>query len=81
MILSRLKFILLNLKISMIKIFVLEEKDGRIKLKLDKIKKILSWPVPQDQIVVKTFFSTIQSIYYWIFELICFLIRFTRKVD
>lgn len=32
---------------------------GEIKLKLDKIEKILTWPISQDQIVVKVFLGTI----------------------
>lgn len=46
----------------MTKIFTLEEEHeiGRkIRLKLDKIKKIFTWPIPQDQTVVKEFFSII----------------------
>ena len=41
-----MKLILLKLKIEMTKIFELKEKykiDGKIRLKLDKIEKILTW--------------------------------------
>ena len=59
---SKLKLILSKLKIGMIKIFALEEEHkigGRVRLKPDKIEKILTWPVPQDQIAIKAFFETI----------------------
>ena len=55
-----------KVKIEMIKIFVLGEKHeigGRVKLKSDKIEKILTWPIPQDQTVVRAFHDTIQSIH------------------
>ena len=54
-----------KVKIRMTKIFILgkEHKIGkRIRLKPDKIEKILTWLVPQDQIAVRAFLSTIQSI-------------------
>ena len=44
---------------------MLEEKhkiDRRVRLRLDKIEKIFTWPVSQDQTVVKAFFRTIQLI-------------------
>ena len=66
MILSRLKLILSKVKIGMTKIFALGEKHeigGRVRLKPDKIKKIFTWPVPQDQTAVRAFLGTIQSTY------------------
>ena len=51
-----------KLKIRMTKVFFLgeEHKIGeKVRLKPDKIGKILIWLVPQDQTVVKAFFSTI----------------------
>ena len=61
---SKLKLILSKLKIEMTKIFTLEEEHkigGRIRLKPDKIEKILAWLVPQDQTAIKAFLDTIQS--------------------
>ena len=49
MVWSRLKLMLSKLKIGMTMIFALEEEhkiDKRVRLKPDKIKKILMWPVP-----------------------------------
>lgn len=48
----------------MTKIFALEKKHkirGKIRLKSDKIEKILTWPIFQDQTVVKAFLDIIQS--------------------
>lgn len=62
MIWSWLKLILSKVKIKMTKIFVLGEKykiGGKIILKLDKIKKIFTWLVLQNQIAVRGFFRTI----------------------
>lgn len=62
MVWSRLKLMLSKLKIGMMKIFALREeyKIGiRVRLKLDKIKKILTWPISQDQIAVREFLRTI----------------------
>lgn len=71
----------------MTKIFALEEKHEigrRVKLKPDKIEKILTWLVPQDQTAVRAFFGTIQSTRRWIFgftKLTYPLTRFTGKVE
>lgn len=65
MIWFRLKLMLLKLKIDITKIFRLGEKykiDRRVRLKQDKIEKILTWPVPQNQTTIRTFFGNIQSI-------------------
>ena len=46
----------------MTKIFTLGEEheiSRKVRLKLDKIEKILIWPVPQDQIMVRAFLRTI----------------------
>lgn len=62
MIWSKIKLVFFKLKIEMIKIFELEKEykiDIRVRLKPDKIGKILTWPVPQDQIAVRVFFGTI----------------------
>ena len=51
-----------KLKIGMTKLLLLEKEHkigGRVRLKPDKIEKILTWPVTQDQTVVRTFFNTI----------------------
>lgn len=56
MVWSRLKLILSKVKIRMTKIFALGEEyeiGGRVKLKSDKIEKIFTWPIPQDQIANK----------------------------
>lgn len=58
----RLKLALLKLKIDMIKIFALGEKyeiGRRVRLKSDKIEKILIWPIPQNQRAVRAFLGTI----------------------
>ena len=87
MIWSRLKFMLSKLKIGMTKIFALgdEYEIGRkIRLKPDKIEKILAWPVLQDQTAIRAFFSTIQSTRHWVLdftELTGLLTRFTEKVE
>ena len=50
----------------MTKIFVLGEEhkiSKRVRLKPDKIEKIITWPVPQDQTMVRAFLGTIQSIH------------------
>ena len=65
MVWSRLKFILSKLKIGMTKIFILEEEyeiGKRVRLKPDKIEKILIWLVSQDQTAIKAFFGAIQLI-------------------
>lgn len=46
----------------MTKIFTLGEEyeiRGKIRLKSDKIKKILTWPISQDQTVVRVFLASI----------------------
>ena len=46
----------------MTKIFVLKKEykiRGRIRLKSDKIEKILTWPIPKDQTAVIAFLGTI----------------------
>lgn len=48
MIWSKLKLILSKLKIEITKTFALGKKhkiDGKVKLKPDKIEKILTWPI------------------------------------
>ena len=62
MVWSRLKLMLSKLKIGLTKIFALGEEyeiGGRVRLKPDKIKKILTWPIFQDQIAVRAFLKTI----------------------
>ena len=62
MVWSKLKFVFFKLKIGMVKIFVLEKEHnrrGRIRLKSDKIEKILIWPLSQDHIVIRAFLGTI----------------------
>ena len=87
MVWSRLKLMLSKLKIGMTKIFALGEEHkigGKIRLKLDKIENILTWPVSWDQIVIKAFFGTFQSIRRWIFgftELTCLLTYLTGKIE
>ena len=59
---SKLKRLFSKLKIRINKIFALGKEHkigGKIRLKLDKIGKILLWLVPQDQILVKAFLRTI----------------------
>ena len=66
---SKLKLAFSKLKIDMTKIFALGEEHeiGRkIRLKSDKIEKILTWPVPQDQTVLRAFFGIIQSTRHWV---------------
>lgn len=51
-----------KLKISMTKIFALREEyeiGKRLRLKPDKIEKTITWPIPQDQTVVRAFLATI----------------------
>ena len=51
MVWSKLKLVFPKLKIGMTKIFALREEHeigGRIRLKSDKIEKILTWPISQD---------------------------------
>ncbi len=87
MVWSWLKLILSKVKIGMTKIFALrkEHEIGRkIRLKLDKIEKIFTWPISQDQTAVKAFLGTIQSIRQWVLdftELARPLIQLTRKVE
>lgn len=55
---SKLKLAFFKLKIRMIKIFALEKKHeigGRVRLKPDKIKKILTWPIPKIKQQLKHF--------------------------
>lgn len=62
---SQLKLVFPKLKIGMTKIFALRKEyeiGGRVKLKPDRIKKILNWPIPQDQTAVRAFLDTIQFI-------------------
>ena len=64
MVWSKLKFLLLKLRVGITKIFALGEEyetGGRVRLKPNKIEKILNWPVPQDQARVRAFLGTIQS--------------------
>lgn len=64
MVWSKLKFLLLKLRVGITKIFALGEEHetgGRVRLKPDKIEKILNWPVFQDQTRVRAFLGTIQS--------------------
>ena len=64
MVWSKLKLLLIKLKVGITKIFALGEEHkigGKVRLKSDKIEKILNWPVPQDQTKVKAFLGTIQS--------------------
>ena len=71
----------------MTKIFALGEEyeiGGRVKLKSDKIDKILTWPIPQNQTAVRVFLETIQSIYHWVLgftKLTRPLTRLTGKVE
>ena len=71
----------------MTKIFAFGEEHEigeRVKLKPDKIGKIFTWPVPQDQTAVRAFFGTIQSTRQWVLgftELTRFLTRLTGKVE
>ena len=56
---------------------------GRVRLKSDKIEKILIWPVTQDQIAVGVFLGTIYSTCCWVFgftKLTRPLTRLTEKV-
>ena len=51
MVWSKLKLLWLKLKIGITKIFTLGEENktgGKVRLKPDKIEKILNWPVCQD---------------------------------
>ncbi len=83
----RLKLILSKLKIRMAKIFALMEEHeigGRVRLKPDKIEKIFTWSVPQDQTAVRAFLGIIQSTFCWVLgfiELTHPLTRLTRKVE
>ena len=76
-----------KIKIGMTKILALKEKHeigGRVRLKLDKIEKILTWSVPQNQIAVRVFLGTIQFISHWVFgftKLTRLLTRLTGKVE
>lgn len=65
MVWSKLKLVFSKLKIGITKIFILGEEykiGTKIILKSDKIKKILTWPISQDQIAVRAFLGIIQSI-------------------
>ena len=76
-----------QVKIGMTKIFTLREehkKGGKVRLKPNKIEKILTWPVPQDQTAVRAFLGTIQSTRCWVLgftELNCPLTRLIEKVE
>ena len=71
----------------MTKIFALEKEyeiEEKIRLKLDKIEKILTWPVSQDQTVVTVFLDTIQLIWHWVLgfpELTYFLTYLIGKIE
>lgn len=61
MVWSKLKPMLSKLRIDITKIFALEEEyevDRKLRLKSDKIEKILIWLVLQNQMVVRAFFGT-----------------------
>lgn len=63
MVRSKLNLALSNLKIGMTKIFALgegHEIGGRVRLKPNKIEKIVTWLIPQDQTAVKAVVGTIQ---------------------
>ncbi len=65
MVWSRFKLILSKLKMEMTKILALgkeHEIGGRVRLKPDKIEKIFTLPISQDQTSVKSFLGTIQPI-------------------
>lgn len=58
-----------KLKIIITKIFALRKEhkiDRRVRLKPDKIEKIFTWPIPQDQMAVRAFLGTIQSLRRWV---------------
>lgn len=58
----RLELILSKLKISLTKIYALEEEHTikkRIRLKLNKFEKIMIWPILQDETMVRLFAKTI----------------------
>ena len=82
----RLKLMLSKVKKGLTKIFVLGEEQkigGRVRLKPDKIEKIPTWQVPQDQTAVRAFLGTIQSTRHWFLEfteLTTPLTRLTGKV-
>ena len=87
MVWSRLKLMLSKVKIEMTKIFTLREEhkiDGRVGLKPDKIEKILTWSVPQDQIAIRAFLGTIQPTRRWFLDFTKVthpLTRFIGKVE
>ena len=87
MVWSKLKLAFAKLKIGMTKIFVLREEHKigkKIRLKSDKIEKILTWPVSQDHTVVRAFLVTIQSTRHWVLgftELTYPLTRLIRKTE
>lgn len=69
----KLRLAFSKLKIGMTKIFALGEEHeigGRVRLKPDKIEKILTWPIPQDQTAVRAFLGTIRSTCCWILSFI-----------
>lgn len=64
---SKLKLVFFKFKIRMTKIFILGEEykiSKKVQLKPDKIEKILSWSISQDQIAIRVFFDTIQFIHH-----------------
>ena len=76
-----------KVKIGMIKIFALgkeHEIDRRVRLKPDKIEKILTRPVPRDQTTVRASLGIIQSTHCWVLsfaELTRPLTHLTGKVE
>lgn len=63
MVWSKLKLAFSKFKMGITKIFILGkeyEMGGKIRLKSDKIKNILTWLISQDQIAVRAFLSTVQ---------------------
>ena len=76
-----------KVKIGMTKIFALGEEheiDERVRLKPDKIEKIPTWSVPQDQTAVGAFLGIIQSTCCWVLsfnELTRPLAHFIGKIE
>ena len=67
----------------MTKIFALREEyeiGGRVRLKPDKIEKILTWLVSQDQTALRAFFGTIQSTRYQVLSFTEPTRRFTHLI-
>ena len=87
MVWSKPKLAFSKLKIGMTKIFALGEEyeiGRRIRLKSDKIEKILIWPIPKDQTAVRAFLDTIQSTKHWVLgftKLTRLLICLTGKAE